>query len=116
MLNAQVIMNPLLELSVGMDLGSGAGGRRKIVCVHNCDVRFQFTWSPGRVRRICDYLFWESPIVYDETPIVSSNLRVRRKVFFDGLDQGGDTDRFCQKRATLDSQAGLLFPLRGERR
>src|SRR6476620_10288721 len=60
MLNAQVIMNPLLELSVGMDLSSGAGGRRKIVCVHNCDVRLQFTWSPGRVRRICNYLFWES--------------------------------------------------------
>jgi len=27
-------MNPLLELSVGMDLSSGVGGRRKVVCVH----------------------------------------------------------------------------------
>lgn len=41
MLNAQVIMNALPELSVGMDLGSRAGSRRKIVCLHVCNLRFE---------------------------------------------------------------------------
>jgi hypothetical protein len=68
MLNAQGIVTPLLEVRVGLDLGSGAGGRRKVVCVHMCDLRLQLTGSPGRMRRICNYLFWESPIVYDWMP------------------------------------------------
>jgi hypothetical protein len=58
-------MDPLLEFSVRMDLDSKAGGRRKIVCVHVWDLRFQPTLSPWRVWRIlwsylrgdCLYLF-----------------------------------------------------------
>jgi hypothetical protein len=52
MLNTQVIMNPLLEFSVGMDLDNGAGGRREVVCFHVYNVRFQLTLPPRRVRRI----------------------------------------------------------------
>jgi hypothetical protein len=52
MLNTQVIVNPLLEFSVGMDLDNGAGGRREVVCFHVYNVRFQLTLPPRRVRRI----------------------------------------------------------------